>query len=706
MEETLQRRTAFFITGRFGDTYLKPLGKGMLPAVFARYGDLASLRHDFPLVLSEGGGRSAPLTSLSRLVDDVAATLGEIPEFDRIVRDAYAIEREIRRAPVETGELEEAWDRAVGKLLAERGEEVLDSSRRLRSGFPRGARIAYGDEKLSAKAVRHLWKVASAERASEFQHTSGRLLLKLRDILKAEWIVSEGGRAPAVLKAGIGSGFADGFDFEAMSRILVESKPFSALSEKRRERIKSLIETLEGQRFYSFDAGNAAYDFEFGSCGEAVEAYSDRHAEAVSLVKALRVAKLEVAGEYREDVHDRIFEGFGEGGLSAGDLALLPDYLVVLDESSLDGTETGRLLDLLRSGLPVKILVVANDVVSPPSFAEGHSAVINGTSHLVDAAVGFSDVFVLRIAASQFASESDALERCLGYESASLIVVYSGAGRVAASVPVYLAAAAGVESRAFTFLEYDPSGESERSSRLRLGANPFPSEDWVSHEIIYEDEEVQARKIPVAFTPAELMALDEKFADRFAVLPEKDPADGLIPLDEALDADWKGFPDAIPFIYLVDSNNRLRVAITDYRTLLEVRRCLDVWRALRESAGAQRVFETVTEEVPAAEATDLQEEAAVSSEPSALAAAGRDPDESFIDTERCTSCNECTQINDKMFAYNENKQAYIKDPDAGTFRQLVEAAESCQVGIIHPGRPRNPKEPGLEDLLRRAGEFT
>jgi hypothetical protein len=58
-----------------------------------------------------------------------------------------------------------------------------------------------------------------------------------------------------------------------------------------------------------------------------------------------------------------------------------------------------------------------------------------------------------------------------------------------------------------------------------------------------------------------------------------------------------------------------------------------------------------------------------------------------------------------MFVYNENKQAYIADPDAGTFRQLVEAAEGCQVGIIHPGKPRNPKEPGLDDLIARAEPF-
>ena len=58
-----------------------------------------------------------------------------------------------------------------------------------------------------------------------------------------------------------------------------------------------------------------------------------------------------------------------------------------------------------------------------------------------------------------------------------------------------------------------------------------------------------------------------------------------------------------------------------------------------------------------------------------------------------------------MFAYNENNQAYIKDINAGTYRQMVEAAESCQVAIIHPGLPRNPNEPGLEELIERARPF-
>ncbi len=79
--------------------------------------------------------------------------------------------------------------------------------------------------------------------------------------------------------------------------------------------------------------------------------------------------------------------------------------------------------------------------------------------------------------------------------------------------------------------------------------------------------------------------------------------------------------------------------------------------------------------------------------------------EAYIDSARCTSCNECINLNKKMFVYNGAKQAEIKDPAAGTFQQLVLAAERCPVSIIHPGSPLNPNEKDLEKWLKRAEKF-
>ena len=79
--------------------------------------------------------------------------------------------------------------------------------------------------------------------------------------------------------------------------------------------------------------------------------------------------------------------------------------------------------------------------------------------------------------------------------------------------------------------------------------------------------------------------------------------------------------------------------------------------------------------------------------------------EPWIDTPLCTSCNECTNINGQMFAYDENKQAYIADATAGTYKQLVQAAEKCPAAIIRPGDPLDPKEKDLEKWVARAEPF-
>ena len=80
--------------------------------------------------------------------------------------------------------------------------------------------------------------------------------------------------------------------------------------------------------------------------------------------------------------------------------------------------------------------------------------------------------------------------------------------------------------------------------------------------------------------------------------------------------------------------------------------------------------------------------------------------EPYIRSELCTACNECTNLNKRMFAYDDKKRAYIKDPKAGTFRELVMAAEKCPVSIIHPGTPLNPKEKDLAKWVKRAERFS
>ncbi len=77
----------------------------------------------------------------------------------------------------------------------------------------------------------------------------------------------------------------------------------------------------------------------------------------------------------------------------------------------------------------------------------------------------------------------------------------------------------------------------------------------------------------------------------------------------------------------------------------------------------------------------------------------------WIDTEECTACDECTNLNSALFAYNDNKKAYIKDAHGGPYRDLVKAAERCTARVIHPGLPGDRGEKNITRWIKRGEQF-
>jgi hypothetical protein len=230
----------------------------------------------------------------------------------------------------------------------------------------------------------------------------------------------------------------------------------------------------------------------------------------------------------------------------------------------------------------------------------------------------------------------------------------------------------------------------------------------------------------LAFTPVDFAACDPRSAKHFAKVPRTKWTADLVPVVEFLAREPKDLTEKVPCLLMVDRDNRLQKVVVNDRLVREARRCAEAWRSLQELGGVhnshaaalvERERKAWAEQAQPGTERVQPRTAAVQSQPGVAAAVPTTPaataeatpekpaDEPYIETARCTSCNECTQINDKMFGYDANKQASIIDPDAGTYLQLVEAAESCQVSIIHPGKPRNPNEPGLDELMKRAEAF-
>ena len=77
----------------------------------------------------------------------------------------------------------------------------------------------------------------------------------------------------------------------------------------------------------------------------------------------------------------------------------------------------------------------------------------------------------------------------------------------------------------------------------------------------------------------------------------------------------------------------------------------------------------------------------------------------WIETPQCTSCDECTKLNGKIFVYDASKKAYIADPEGGPYKDIVKAAEKCSARVIHPGLPRDRSAKDIDKWIKRGEKY-
>ncbi len=731
MDVDLQTQLRFYLTGKNAGKGLDAIhGLDLRPALFASYRDLSQLRYDFPLVLIKNQPDDAFAEPLSGLIDDILDKVAQGADAERIGKHLLRLEQEIRTqvAAGASGLFSAVWDQAAATLS--QGDPLMaDSLSRARANLKIDGELVDCQAALPGTLLGHAWGLTQTRRAAQFSQSIKRLVLKLSDILKADFVNSDAGKSAENLKSSFGSGPKDSFDFEAMSRILTRSAPKKNLSPNRRNRVTQLLETLQLQHFFATQASevDATYTFAFDNCSAALQAYRERLPRLIELAKAVAIAELEIKGEYNEAKHDPLFDSFGANGLETSDLALFPDYLVRINTRGLSGPEQSTLTEILSGDVPIKILVQTDDVIEESPPGNGHLAFALRSRQLASMAMGLSGVFVLQSPVSNLYQLRRQIQRGLDFSGPALFSVFSGASTTAGSLPPYLVSAAALESRVFPAFTFDPSAGQDWASRFSLVTNPQPTLDWPVHEFAYEDEQHQAVSQQIPFTLIDFVACDTRYAKHFARVPRSGWNATLLPAGDIVARQDQGEQGSVPCLLMVDVDNRLQKLIVDEKLVREARRCRSMWNSLQELGGfhnshAERLlaqerknWEKEALALAGSASTAIQTAsagtAAVASAspspaiPPAEPEAERSPDEAYIETSRCSTCNECTQINSKMFAYDGNRQAYIADVSAGTYAQLVEAAENCQVSIIHPGKPRNPKEPGLDELQKRAELF-
>jgi ferredoxin len=741
MASPVSEQRLFFATARRQGAGLDAIDElGLRPAAFARYRDLARLRYDFPLILITDGMWTGSIRSLSSIIDEMLSEVAPRGlEGERLRKHVLRLEREIRTrsSAGERGRLSTFWAAAAKKLASSGDPAAGEVLAHIAEKLGVDGEVVDCDAAMAARVCEHLWQTAQQRKARSFRSTVERLVVRLSDILRAAFLHSEAGQRPDALRASLGGTHRQAFDFDVFSRLVSRNVPKDELSPARRARIEHTLLILKAQRFFADPrlpepAGSTIFEFRFDDCAAAAEAFHHRLPALAEVVRAVAIGELEATGRYVEAKHDAFFEHFASGALSAEDLALFPDYLVCIPPGRNDAPENARLVDILSAGLPVKVLVESSDLVEEAAVGSGHYAFGVRSTRLANTATALGGVFVVQGPGSHLYALRERVERAFAHRGPALLSVYAGAG-ASSIVSPYLTTAAAMESRAFPAFTYDPYAGDNQAARFFLENNPQSEADWPVSSLEYADENQQRMTEEAAFTIADFALCDRRYAGHFARVPRERWSGALVPVDEWLAADEAKQAETLPCLLAVDAEDVFQRVIVDARLMQIAARVRTFWHRLQEQGGihnshAEILVAREKAKWDEAQARDSERHQAAAFSPEAsVSAAGpvlsigapsesaasplppaapaRDPDEAWIETARCPSCNECQTINDRMFKYNDNKQAYLADISAGTYRELVEAAEACQVAIIHPGKPLNADEPGIAELLERAKPF-
>jgi hypothetical protein len=504
-------------------------------------------------------------------------------------------------------------------------------------------------------------------------------------------------------------------------------------------------------------------------CSTATEVFTKDAEKFSQIFAAARIAALEIDDNYNPEIHDSWFASFDWQAFSDAEMQLVTRVVALVSADYLAGDGLPSFSKLLGSRLPVHVLTWVRAYDNPAArpgegpfdayrfelayFGVGHRQVVVAQS----SAARHEDLL------SGFLCALDSNRTSL-----HLINRGTQTKTKKPLLDPWFVASAAIESRAHPFLLVNPDGGDRAAQRISFGSNPQADSDWPVEKLEYQSADGESTEMELAFTFADYALLMPALHEHFRVAPAGFDSPDLVTVDEYLNAENDVIDRLVPFVWGIDENGVLTRLVVSRALVFACRDRLNYWHTLQELAGVQNFYveeaiERIIEEqqaaleaeraqlkkeheeelesvrseaageamgqlvdvlmgadlsgmvsggsqiatmpAPAPEVEETDAEPEPEPEPEEDAEEELSFDEPWLDTAMCTTCDDCMGVNKMMFAYNSDKQAIIQDPNAGPYADLVAAAEICPAKCIHPGKPLDPNEPGLDELMARAAPF-
>ncbi len=769
----------------------------VLPALLNAYRDASAIRYQYPLYLIPPNGTAT--SALARPAGEyLSESLQELaPDADdaRMLKDNLPwIERYLRQAldgsdPVDALELLSKAATAMQKQLdldAGNREKLDANLARLKDTMAAGGQfLGYGPHvslHLMLHAIRHRHNRSREQLRQQIdKHIHG--LQSLLDVEKAK---SADANEPGSVQTSVGSGSRH-FDAGALSGMLENRAHGSVeMPAARRLRIERALKELQAWQDYpvlvrfigQLDAPcfsklpELALIDSDDPCTTAAEVFARDAADFARLFAALRIAALDIEGNYNPAIHDSWFASFDWQAFSSEEMQLVTRVVALVSADYLAGDGLPSFSHLLGSRLPVHVLswVRAYD---NPAAKSGEGPFDSYRFELANFGIGHRQVVVAQASAARHEDLLSGFLAALDSDRASLHLINRGTQTKTKKplLDAWFVASAALESRAHPFILVNPDRGDHAAQRISFGGNPQADSDWPVEKLEYRNAAGEVTEMNLAFTFADYALLMPALHEHFRMVPTGFESSDLVAVDQYLNLDDEVVDRAVPFIWAIDDQDVLVRLVVSRALVFACRDRLNYWHSLQELAGIQNFYveeaiDRIVEEQRAAleaereqlvkeheeQLENVRSEAAgeamgqlvdvlmgadlsgltaggspLATMPAAAPAQTEAPpseaaaeaapeveedaeeelsfDEPWLDTAMCTTCDDCMGVNKMMFAYNDDKQAIIKDAKAGPFADLVAAAEICPAKCIHPGKPLDPNEPGLDELIARAAPF-
>jgi pyruvate-ferredoxin/flavodoxin oxidoreductase len=480
------------------------------------------------------------------------------------------------------------------------------------------------------------------------------------------------------------------------------------------------------------------------SASMAMGVFEGHMAKMAEGFKAIRRAELELNGTYNSGEHDEFFTYFTWEKFSDEEWLLCPPVVVLGGDGAMYDIGFQNLSRMMASGKPIKVIVVDTQVYSNTGGQACTSGFIGQVSDMAEygkvqkgkseprkeiglIAMAHRNTYVLQATLANTSQMIEGFIDGLMTKRPAIFNLYTTCQPehgVGDDLGVHQAKLA-VESRAYPIFKFNPDKGVKAEDAFDLSGNPDIDQLWPTYRLKYL-ENGREKSMELAMTFADFAITEGRFRKHFRKVPRDAWNENMVVLSEFLELSGEEREGKFPFIWAVDRKQRLNRVLVAKTIVDSCEERRDFWIMLRALAGVETekveaidLEGKIRAEVVSNIAQGLMKLAGGNGDGIVDLAIGKseeittpEPTNSngeqlapWLETEECTSCDECIKINSKIFAYNNDKKAFILNPDGGPYQDLVKAAEKCTAQVIHPGLPLDRSEKDIEKWIKRGEKY-